>query len=128
MRFSAAIITVCAALLPVAVRAQTAARRASPADSLVIEARMFRALFDSIPLTDTRRKDAQRLIHDENQAQYRLTGSLCEKWPKRIALNAKRDSSLRALLATHADSTRFSAHARKLAPEELGPCLCKPAP
>ncbi|MEO8335891.1 MAG: M56 family metallopeptidase [bacterium] len=86
------------------------ARAADPATASVEMAlRIYDRMFNGISLPSDQKARALAIIESESKAQGALHGPVLVTWPRRIELNAARDTELRALLSTDTDRARFDA-------------------
>ena len=89
----------------------TQARAVTVADSATVAHNVYTRLFDGIELSAEQRRRAMKIILKQVVEQASLQGDAREVWPRVVALMAKRDSSLSALLTSPADKAKFEKHA-----------------
>ena len=108
------------AVLPAsAVIAGAAPGRDPTTTSAEMEDRIFTHLFRGITLSSASEAAARALITRDQNEQQALKGPYLAKWPKRIALTAKRNEQLRALLKAPRDLALFEAHAEEGMPSRV---------
>jgi hypothetical protein len=94
---------------------------ATPADSVSVRNNIFHHLFAGITLSPEQRARAEAIIreaYNEQEALGHITS--CVGWKVLVALQDRRDSTLRAMLAMESDKARFDRHAAAAHP---GPCV-----
>ncbi len=95
---------------------------ATPADSVTVQKNILHDLFAGIALTPEQRLRAQTIIaktYHEQQALGPITS--CTGWKMLIALQDRRDSTLRAMLDSDSDKAKFDGHAAAARPERCVP-------
>lgn len=95
-------------------------RRADPATPQAeMSQRIYDHLFNGIALSPERRVQALHIIDTEGEQQRLVRGPVLVSWPRRIDLNANRDSELRALLVSDSDRARFDVRSLESRPRSL---------
>lgn len=81
---------------------------ATIADSNLVANNVYRRLFDDIQLSEGEHTKALAVIRQAFVEKIQLKGEYEKKKPRIIAINARRDSSLKALIKSPADKRKFA--------------------
>jgi hypothetical protein len=104
-------------------------RAAGPADSVRVWRVIFDRLFDGIALTPEAEANARRVIRDTDVKQAALLPITEDAgWGELIALQDRRDSVLKAMLASDADRSRFERNAAPMRPRSRARRPAAPPP
>ncbi len=87
----------------------------------MVQKNILRQLLAGIILTPSRRARAEAMVAKTYYEQGALSPiTSCTRWKLLVALQDRRDSALRAMLATDADKAKFDRNAAAAHP---GPCV-----